>query len=99
MAPLSLSEKQGGYSGGETPVPIPNTEVKPSSTDGTALETGWESRPPPCFAPDKAPFGLAKRGFFLTPRNGAGFGRCITGPFLRISLASLPPHAAAMSAV
>ena len=26
----------GGYSGGETPVPIPNTEVKPSSADGTS---------------------------------------------------------------
>ena len=27
----------GDYGGGETPVPIPNTEVKPSSADGTAL--------------------------------------------------------------
>ena len=26
----------GGHSGGEPPVPIPNTEVKPSSADGTA---------------------------------------------------------------
>ena len=26
----------GDYSGGETPVPIPNTEVKPSSADGTS---------------------------------------------------------------
>ncbi len=32
------------YSGGETPVPIPNTEVKPSCADGTAWATGWESR-------------------------------------------------------
>ena len=39
----------GGYGGGVTPVPIPNTEVKPSSPDGTALETGWESRPLPRF--------------------------------------------------
>ncbi len=29
---------------GATPVPIPNTEVKPSSADGTALVTVWESR-------------------------------------------------------
>jgi hypothetical protein len=29
---------------GGTPVPIPNTEVKPLSADGTAWETGWESR-------------------------------------------------------
>ena len=29
---------------GETPVPIPNTMVKPKEADGTALETVWESR-------------------------------------------------------
>ena len=29
---------------GETPVPIPNTTVKPAAADGTALETVWESR-------------------------------------------------------
>ena len=29
---------------GETPVPIPNTMVKARAADGTALETGWESR-------------------------------------------------------
>ena len=34
----------GGYGWGDTPVPIPNTEVKPPSADGTALATVWESR-------------------------------------------------------
>ena len=34
----------GGVAGGATPVPIPNTEVKPSRADGTALVTAWESR-------------------------------------------------------
>ena len=29
----------GGNRGGETPVPIPNTVVKPSSADGTAVGT------------------------------------------------------------
>ena len=29
---------------GVTPVPIPNTEVKPFSADGTWLEATWESR-------------------------------------------------------
>ena len=29
---------------GETPVPIPNTMVKPHTADGTMLETAWESR-------------------------------------------------------
>ena len=37
----------GGYGGGVTPLPIPNREVKPSSADGTARETVWESRSPP----------------------------------------------------
>jgi hypothetical protein len=34
----------GDHGGGETPVPIPNTEVKPFSADGTAWVTVWESR-------------------------------------------------------
>ena len=29
---------------GVTPVPIPNTKVKPRTADGTMLETAWESR-------------------------------------------------------
>ena len=29
---------------GATPVPIPNTMVKPQTADGTILETAWESR-------------------------------------------------------
>ena len=34
----------GGDSVGEPPVPIPNTEVKPGSADGTWGGTPWESR-------------------------------------------------------
>jgi hypothetical protein len=34
----------GGNNERVTPVPIPNTAVKPLSVDGTALETRWESR-------------------------------------------------------
>src|SRR5712691_8969406 len=45
----------GGYSEGETPGPIPNPEVKPSSADGTALVTGWESRSPPRHRGRRAP--------------------------------------------
>ncbi len=51
------------YRGGVTPVPIPNTEVKPSSADGTALETGWESRALP--GVKKAP-GRMTRGFIVS---------------------------------
>ena len=34
----------GGYRERETPVPIPNTEVKLLIADGTARVTMWESR-------------------------------------------------------
>ena len=34
----------GGHRIRVTPVPIPNTEVKPDTADGTAWETAWESR-------------------------------------------------------
>ena len=42
---------------GETPVPIPNTMVKPQAADGTALETMWESRWPPDSKERKTEFG------------------------------------------
>ncbi len=34
----------GDHAGGATPVPIPNTEVKPSRADDTAAARLWESR-------------------------------------------------------
>ena len=46
-AALHLTTDFGGHGGGVTPVPIPNTEVKPSSADGTWVERPWESRTPP----------------------------------------------------
>ena len=36
--------KSGDNSERDTPVPIPNTEVKPFNADGTWTETSWESR-------------------------------------------------------
>ena len=48
----------------DPPVPIPNTEVKPFSADGTWLETTWESRT----LPDSMKKGLAPYGvgsFFI----------------------------------
>ncbi len=39
-----MNKISGGNSGGVTPVPIPNTEVKSSSAYGTAGATLWESR-------------------------------------------------------
>ena len=37
----------GASSDGATPVPIPNTAVKPISADGTASARLWDSRPAP----------------------------------------------------
>src|SRR5438067_2316284 len=44
---LTGSQCYGGHGERETPGLIPNPEAKPLSADGTALETGWESRTPP----------------------------------------------------
>ena len=60
---LSLFLIFGGDSGEVTPVPIPNTEVKLSSADGTTWVTVWESRTLPEFF--KPFFGFSKKGFFL----------------------------------
>ena len=56
----------GDYSEGETPVPIPNTVVKPLSADGTAWEAAWESRTSPRL--NLKPAGNS--GFFFGPRTG-----------------------------
>ena len=41
---VSLFQFPGGHAAGVTPVPIPNTEVKPRWADDTALATVWERR-------------------------------------------------------
>ena len=48
----------GGDGKGDTPVTIPNTEVKPFSADGTAREAVWESRTPPEYFSYKKPLVL-----------------------------------------
>src|SRR5205807_8144789 len=48
-----------------TPVPIPNTEVKPLGADGTARATAWESRKPPGLLNEK-PAREISRAFPLT---------------------------------
>ena len=53
----------GGYGREETPVPIPNTEVKLSSADGTAWVTVWESKTLPGFI--KMAFPLEERPFIF----------------------------------
>src|SRR6266566_8422085 len=44
----------GDYSGRETPVPIPNTVVKPFSSDDTAGAALWENRTLPLHPPVEA---------------------------------------------
>ena len=49
---------------GETPVPIPNTMVKPGAADGTVPGTAWESRWLPNYG------GLAQLGEHLPCKQG-----------------------------
>ena len=64
-ADLGFTKFFGGNSEEVPPVPIPNTEVKLFSADGTAWETMWESRSPPNSF--KKPLGSYElRGFFFS---------------------------------
>jgi hypothetical protein len=53
----------GGLTGGATPVPIPNTEVKPSKADDTAAARQWESRTLPGYK--KKPAGESQQAFLF----------------------------------
>ena len=58
----------GDNSGGETPVPVPNTVVKAFSADDTSRETSWESRTLPGFffkKPVEAGLSWLLAGFFF----------------------------------
>ena len=46
-AKIIFEKFSGDFVGRVTPVPIPNTEVKPAGADGTARVTAWESRKSP----------------------------------------------------
>ena len=58
----TYNEFPGGHRRGVTPVPIPNTEVKLSTADGTAWVTVWESRSLPGLFLEGP---LRKRGAFF----------------------------------
>src|SRR5689334_25443261 len=66
----------GGHRSRVTPVPIPNTEVKPDTADGTVWETVWESRSLPALILE-GPIAKAV-GPFLFP--GAVFRRVSRRP-------------------
>ena len=68
----------GDHSDRVTPVPIPNTEVKPVSADGTWGEAPWESRTSPDFL--KKPPALG-RGFLAFRRR---FDKVDSTPYVAI---------------
>ena len=66
----------GGYSEGDTPLPIPNRAVKPASVDDTRDASPRESRPAPtpcflCLNPKPRPMG---RGFVMAKSGDYWFG-------------------------
>jgi hypothetical protein len=69
--PVSVSDLAGDLRAGATPVPIPNTAVKPGSVDGTADGRLWESRPPPAI-PFEARTRTPVRASCFRPIRGGG---------------------------
>jgi hypothetical protein len=67
----------GGYAEGVTPVPIPNTEVKPLWANGTARAAVWESRSPP---------GIYSKALLLNRDAGL----CFSGLNSEVQFAILP---------
>ena len=58
----------GDFVGRVTPVPIPNTEVKPAGADGTARVTAWESRKSPGLFNEPARVFDLSRAFAFSSR-------------------------------
>src|SRR5258706_14350773 len=58
----------GECSGGDTPVPIPNTAVKPPSANGTARASVWESRSSPGIYFRVRPMSQNMGRLFFLPR-------------------------------
>ena len=61
----------GGHRRGATPVPIPNTEVKPSTGDGTNGAVRWESSKLPGLIV-KTRIRESGYGFFIDGLGGSG---------------------------
>src|SRR5207249_5090695 len=64
LGALFFKKFSGGCVERATPVPIPNTEVKPLGADGTARATVWESRKPPGLL-RKSPLRVNLSGLFF----------------------------------
>jgi hypothetical protein len=69
---FSIQRFSGGSGEGETPVPIPNTAVKPLSADGTARASVWESRSLPGSYSHRGPREIEGRSVCPGVRCGGG---------------------------
>src|SRR3712207_1205395 len=96
MPGCTCSQSYGGHGERETPGNIPNPEAKPLSADGTALETGWESRTPPDNhspqGPQHPPGALRHSRTIPTTAHAAAYRRrpatAITAPIAPAAAAS-----------
>src|SRR5262245_18127553 len=70
----------GGHRIRVTPVPIPNTEVKPDTADGTVWETVWESRSLPALF-RRARREQSRRAFFVYLGASSGAAVCRALPW------------------
>src|SRR5712664_2869483 len=66
LGPPLPKKFSGDFVGRVTPVPIPNTEVKPAGADGTARETVWESRKSPGLLRRRPARMIFERAFLIT---------------------------------
>ena len=74
VRPNGILQSSGGYSAGDTPVPIPNTAVKARSAEGTASYQRWKSRSPPDTLP-RGSFPSWEGGLFFAfpgPQSSPG---------------------------
>src|SRR3984893_18479296 len=80
-----LSPFSGGFSEGETPLPIPNRAVKPLSADGTWLARAWESRTRPVFSSRGPPRGrpVVVLDACIPSAGRSELPRCLQAPLLR----------------
>ena len=77
----------GGYGEGDPPVPIPNTEVKPFSADGTWLDTARKSRSPPDSMKSIQEIGCSFFEYFPSSLAAAGALRAVDNrPYIRREL-------------
>ena len=77
-----MSKFPGGHRGRVTPVPIPNTEVKPATADGTACVGVWESRSlPGVINKMPAAFSNMQRAFSFVRLRSAKHSRLRTAVY------------------